>query len=172
MSTSITIRADIDQTKILAIAMIAEITGEDPKKLESISEEEILDILGFLIKCEKEQIKELLREHDNIRPLNAHELNRFWKLIGKGVVKNQNKEFATISNKVYEEYKVIAGILIREAILRSMHNVGRSVGSYNPHVGNLATRETESPIISTSGIRHMLEILTQKLQQSNDLVKK
>jgi len=169
MPTSITIRQDIDQTKVLAIAMIAEITGEDPKKLENIPEEEILDILGFLLKCEKEQIKELLREHDNIRPLNAYELNRFWKLIGKGVVKDQNKEFATIANKVFEEYKIIAGILIREAMLRAMHNVGKPVGSYNPHVGQIQAKDDTRPRIEASSIKHVLEFLTTKLNQVNDL---
>ncbi|MFI4983706.1 MAG: hypothetical protein ACHP6I_00740 [Rickettsiales bacterium] len=89
-----------------AIHLIAALTGENPAKLAKMSKDELFTFLGFLLKCRKEQIQNLLREHDQNTSLDAVSLAKLWKLVAKHSMPGKKRLFATLDEKVYEDIRI------------------------------------------------------------------
>lgn len=75
----------------LAVKLIVALTGEDPSKFIKMSEDEIFQHLAYLMKCEKEKILDLLREHDQNEELDLVKLAALWKLNARGIVKGKGR---------------------------------------------------------------------------------
>jgi len=87
----------------LAIKLIAALTGEDPAKFHGMSADEIFQHLAFLMKCRKEKILELLREHDQNEALDLNELSRLWKLSAKNVVRGRKSTMGSTPTAFVEK---------------------------------------------------------------------
>jgi hypothetical protein len=69
-----------------AIALICSLTGEEPDKLHKLHHEQILTYLSYLLKCEKQKVINLLRNHNQNQNLDFISLAKLWRLVSKGII--------------------------------------------------------------------------------------
>ena len=89
-----------------AMKLVAALTGEDSGKLAKMTTDELLTYLGFLLKCKKEHVQSLLREHDQNTILDSVSLAKLWKLVAKHSIPSKRRLFATLDEKVYEDMRI------------------------------------------------------------------
>jgi viroplasmin and RNaseH domain-containing protein len=156
-TTSKIIRSDISEAKVMAIALISELTGENPEKLETLSTDHLFTLLSFLLKCEKEKILKLFRNYDNNKQFDPASLNQLWKLIHKGILETKKREFGTIDNKVFEQIKLMSSSKVEEIMIK----------------GDLLTQDTNKSSlqakVSLDRVKNLLSLITQKIDQAKSL---
>lgn len=89
-----------------AVQLIVALTGENPAKLAKMSKEDLFMYLSFLLKCEKDKVQSLLREHDQNTELDAASLAKLWKLVAKHSIPDKKKQFGSLEAKTYEHLKI------------------------------------------------------------------
>ena len=156
-TTSKVIRSDISETKAMAIALILELTGEEPEKLEDFDTAHLFTLLSFLLKCEKEKIQKLFRNYDNEKQFDAASLNKLWKFIQKGIIDGKKKEFGTIDNKVFEQIKFMASSKVEDIMIK---------GNQQVQDNNKIALHAR---LSMDKVKNLLNLITQKIDQAKNL---
>lgn len=113
----------------LAIKLVAALTGENPSKFIHMSEDELFQYLAYLMKCEKEKILELFREHDQNEALDLIELARLWKLNSKNVVKGRSCPFGKTPKEFFDKILFLMGQRADAVRMLTENCVGSAVTS-------------------------------------------
>lgn len=113
----------------LAIRLIVALTGENPAQFIKMSEDEIFQYLAYLMKCEKEKILELFREHDQNEALDLIELARLWKLNSKNLVKARTSSFGKTPKEFFDKILFLMGQRADAVRILTENCMGSSVSS-------------------------------------------
>ncbi|MFN5381746.1 MAG: hypothetical protein ACK5AV_00805 [Alphaproteobacteria bacterium] len=144
----------LPQEKDRAIKIIVAFTGENPNKLSKLSMDELVQYLGFIMQCEKEKIEELLREHDQNQELDEVSIKALWKLVSKGTIKAQEKDFGTMPKKSYEQLKFLMSGLMRMAMIRAENMLGSQTSTVTVQdLKRITNINPKQPIISLDDIK-------------------
>lgn len=92
-----------------AVKLIAALTGEEPAKIAARTPDEIFQHLAFLLKCEKEKIEDLLREHNQSEELDPVSIARLWKLDAKHIVKGKKSKFGSMVEPFLQKLLFLMG---------------------------------------------------------------
>lgn len=167
MSSKITmgVSKGLPQEKDRAIRLIAAFTGQNPSKLAKMHMDELLDILAYVLKCEKTKIASLLREHDQNTEIDDVAVKALWHLVSKGVVKQKKSPFATLTKDVYEQLKFLMSSLVRSALFRAENQAGPASSVINGY-NNTRPR----PVIRNASnlyTHHVNTVTIEKLRAAN-----
>jgi hypothetical protein len=148
----------------LAVQLIASLTGEDPGKISELPSGEIITYLSKLLNLKKELVANLLREHNQTQELDLVNLAHLWKLVNKGVVKDNKQKFGSISDSAYTLLKFIASQKVRDADLRAKNT---STPTSETTIPNTIDKIT-SRVMLPDAVLQRLFSFSQKLTHSND----
>lgn len=158
-NSSLNLGQDLPKDINFAIHMICELTGEDPHKIASLHNDEIYSILCFLLKCEKEKLRKLLREHDEHQELDMKTLQMMWKLVQKGVVKARKRGFTGLDEKVDENLRINMGRMVKEAIYRGDNSLGAPTSNMQTSIPPV---KQKTAIISFGNLQKFAAMYVQK----------
>ncbi len=158
-NSSLNLGQDLPKDINFAINMICELTGEEPHKIASLHKDEIYSILSFLLKCEKEKLQKLLREHDHNQELDMKTLQMMWKLVQKSVVKARKRSFTGLDEKVDENLRINMGRMVKEAIYRGDNSLGAPSSNMQTSIPPV---KQKTAIISLGNLQKVAAMYVQK----------
>lgn len=167
MSSKITmgVSKGLPQEKDRAVRLIIAFTGENPSKLAKMSMDQLLDILSYILKCEKNKVASLLREHDQNIEIDDVGVKALWHLVSKGVVKPKKSKFATLTNEVYDQLKFLMSSLVRSALFRAENQAGPATSVVNGY-----SNTKQRPVIRNASnlyTHHVNTVTIEKLRAAN-----
>lgn len=86
-----------------AVSLISSLTGEEPDRLHTLSEDELITYLSFILKCEKDKVLRLITHHNTNQELDFVTLSKLWKLVNRNIVKGPSRKKNGIPEKVQLE---------------------------------------------------------------------
>jgi stage III sporulation protein SpoIIIAA len=165
--TGIGLEVNLPEAKDRAVKLIVQLTGENPEKLHKMHIEDLIQYLSKLMQCRKEQIEELLVEHDQSKELDEVTLAMLWKLIGKGVVKGQKHTLGTIPEASFNQLKFIMAMLGDMARFRVENGLG-AAGSTITAPSSTGSKRQSTVINRNSFLTsHQVEVTTRAIANNN-----
>jgi hypothetical protein len=162
--SSLNLGQDLPSEIQFAIRMICELTGEDPIKIAQLHKDEIYSILSFLLKCEKDKIKKIFREHDENKELDLTALQMLWKLLDKGVVKSKHLGLLPLEKSVSESINLNFALMAREIMIDPNKKLGPAIATLTS-TNAAVTNQTQNPTISLANLQKLANQYSQSTNQ-------
>jgi len=159
--SSLNLGQDLPNDISIAINIICELTGEDPNKISSLPPDEIYDMLSFLLKCQKDKLKKLFREHNDGQEIDVKTLQIMWKLLQKGVIKARKRGFTQLAEKVDENIRITFARIATEAMYRAENSLGPASSSMT---SSIPARKNITPMISLESLQKFSAMHQQQIK--------
>lgn len=162
--SSLNLGQDLPSEIQFAIRMICELTGEDPIKIAQLHKDEIYNILSFLLKCEKDKIKKIFREHDENKELDLTALQMLWKLLDKGVVKAKRRGLLPLEEKVAESININFALIARMIMINYKEKLGPAITTL-ASTNAVVVNQAQTPTISLANLQKLANQYSQSTNQ-------
>lgn len=159
--SSLNLSQDLPNDITIAINIICELTGEDVHKISPLPQDKIYDMLSFLLKCEKDKLKKLFREHDENQEIDTKTLQIMWKLLQKGVIKAKKRSFTQLDEKVDENIRITFARIATEAMVRAENPLGPTSSSM---ASSIPVRKDTLSTISIENLQKFLALHNQQVK--------